>query len=43
MRELEDIFALQSEIAKKIAAELEATLSPQELERIEKAPTRSGL
>ncbi|MEE8383113.1 MAG: tetratricopeptide repeat protein, partial [Thermodesulfobacteriota bacterium] len=40
-REMEDIFVLQTDIAKKVAGELEATLSPQELERIEKTPTQN--
>jgi len=40
-RELEDIFSLQSEIAKQIAPELRAKLSSQEQEIIETIPTRN--
>lgn len=40
-RRLDDIFALQTEIAQRVARELEATLSPEEEERIEKRPTES--
>lgn len=40
-RELKDIFAIQSEIAKHIASALEATLTPDEKNRIEKKPTNS--
>ncbi len=40
-RKLEDIFALQSEIAKQIAQELKAKLSSQEQEIIETIPTRN--
>ena len=38
MRELtiEQIFSLQSEISKSIAAELKAVLTPEEIEKIEK-------
>jgi len=38
-RELNDIFAIQAELAKAIAAELQAVLSPQEKVRLEKPPT----
>ncbi len=38
-RDLKDIFAIQAEVAQKIAAALEATLSPFELEHINKQPT----
>jgi serine/threonine protein kinase/Tfp pilus assembly protein PilF len=38
-RELEDIFEIQSDVARKIAAELAAEFSPVERERIEKKPT----
>ena len=38
-RELADIFAIQSEIAKKIADQLQAKISPTEKAAIEKAPT----
>jgi TolB-like protein/Tfp pilus assembly protein PilF len=38
-RDLRDIFAIQAEVAQKIAAALEATLSPLELEHIAKEPT----
>lgn len=38
-RKLDDIFAIQSEIAQSIAAQLETELSPEELSRIALAPT----
>jgi TolB-like protein/class 3 adenylate cyclase/Tfp pilus assembly protein PilF len=38
-RDLADVFAIQSEIAKTIADQLEAKLSPQEKERVEEKPT----
>jgi serine/threonine-protein kinase len=38
-RDLADVFAIQSEIAKKIADQLEAKISPTEKAAIEKAPT----
>ena len=38
-RELEDVFAVQSEIAEQVAAALQATLTPQEATRIARAPT----
>jgi tetratricopeptide (TPR) repeat protein len=38
-RELKDIFEVQSDVAKQIAVALEAELSPEEKERIEKTPT----
>jgi serine/threonine-protein kinase len=38
-RELTSVFAIQSDVAQQIAAALEATLSPDELERIERTPT----
>jgi TolB-like protein len=37
--ELKDIFAIQSELARSIAAQLKAVLSPQEKARIGRAPT----
>jgi TolB-like protein/Flp pilus assembly protein TadD len=40
-RDLEDIFAIQSDIAKSIAKALEAELVPEERRRIEKQPTNS--
>jgi len=40
-RELKDIFAIQSEIAEQIASALEATLTQDEKDRIEKKPTTS--
>ncbi|MCH8025120.1 MAG: hypothetical protein IIB43_10500, partial [Candidatus Marinimicrobia bacterium] len=40
-RELTDIFAIQSEVARNIAAALKAILSPEEKERIEQPPTAS--
>ena len=39
-RELSDVFAVQSEIARKIADQLRATLSPQEQASIDAKPTR---
>jgi TolB-like protein len=36
-----DIFSLQSEVAQKIASELNAVITPQEKLRIEKLPTRN--
>lgn len=41
-RELTDVFAIQSELAREIASALKATLSPDEQERIEKKPTDNG-
>ena len=38
-RELKDVFAIQSEIAKRIASSLLAQLSPAEAARLEQAPT----
>jgi TolB-like protein len=38
-RDLADVFAIQSEIAKSIADQLEAKLSPAEKDAIERAPT----
>jgi serine/threonine-protein kinase len=38
-RDLADVFAIQSEIAKAIADQLQAKISPSEREAIEKAPT----
>ncbi len=40
-RDLTDIFAIQSDVAKKIAAALKAVLSPAERQRIEERPTES--
>ena len=40
-RQLEDVFAIQSEVAQRIAASLRAALSPEEKKRIEERPTRS--
>ncbi len=40
-RQLTDIFEIQSEVAKRIAAELKARMSADEKERIEKKPTES--
>lgn len=39
VRDLTDIFALQADLAKAIASELNATISPQEKLRIERRPT----
>ena len=38
-RDLADVFAIQSEIAKTIADQLQAKISPSEKAAIEKAPT----
>ncbi|EAR02914.1 helix-turn-helix domain-containing protein [Maribacter sp. HTCC2170] len=38
-QEIVDIFALQNDVAKKIAVSIEAVVTPAELERIEKKPT----
>ena len=38
-RSLDDIFAIQADVAKEIAGQLEAVLSPQEIEKIEYRPT----
>ncbi len=40
-RDLTDIFAIQSDVAKKIAAALKAVLSPEETQRLEQQPTES--
>ncbi len=38
-REAKDIFNLQNEVAKSIAAEIKAIITPEEAERIDKVPT----
>lgn len=38
---IEQIYSLQSEIARAIAAELKAVLTPEEIEKIEKRPTEN--
>lgn len=40
-REMRDVFAIQTDVAQRIAAALKAQLSPEETERIEKRPTSS--
>jgi len=40
-RELDDVFAVQSDIARRVVGSLEATLSPNERERILRQPTDS--
>jgi TolB-like protein/Tfp pilus assembly protein PilF len=40
-REIKDIFAIQSEVAQKIASSLKAKLSPEEKERIERKATQN--
>ena len=40
-REVEDVFALQNEVARKIADAIEATVTPAELKQIEKIPTEN--
>ena len=42
-REVGDVFALQNEVAKKIAAAIEVIVTPDELEQIEKKPTENLL
>ncbi len=40
-REVKDIFALQQEIAKDIASEIQAVITPEEEQRIDKIPTEN--
>jgi TolB-like protein/Tfp pilus assembly protein PilF len=40
-KEWKDIFSIQSDVAQKIANELEAILSPEEIQRIDKRPTEN--
>ncbi len=40
-RETKDIFALQQEIAKDVAEEIQAIITPEEVERLEKIPTKN--
>ena len=40
-REMKDIFSIQSEIANEIAMELKTKLSPEEINKIKKRPTRN--
>ncbi len=40
-REVTDIFALQNEVARKIAEAVEATVTPEEQEQIDKVPTEN--
>src|SRR5205085_11801865 len=41
-RDLTDVFAIQTDLAQKIANELQAKLSPTEKAQIEKKPTQNG-
>src|SRR5438552_12222988 len=41
-RDLTDVFAIQTDLAQKIAGELQAKLSPTEKAQIEKRPTKNG-
>jgi TolB-like protein/Tfp pilus assembly protein PilF len=41
-RELTDVFAIQTDLAQKIAGELKAKLSPDEKAQIERKPTENG-
>jgi TolB-like protein/Tfp pilus assembly protein PilF len=41
-RELTDVFAIQTDLAQKIASELRAKLSPSEKAQIERRPTENG-
>ena len=40
-RQLDDVFAVQSDVALRIAGALQATLSPEERQRVEKRPTEN--
>ncbi len=40
-RELKDIFALQNEVAKNIASQIQVFLTPDEIKRIEEVPTHN--
>jgi len=40
-REMKDVFQLQSEVAKSIASEIDAIITPEENKRIEKVPTKN--
>jgi tetratricopeptide (TPR) repeat protein len=40
-RQLDDVFAIQSEVAREVAAALEATLDPAQIARLENPPTDS--
>ncbi|WP_372650156.1 helix-turn-helix domain-containing protein [Draconibacterium sp.] len=40
-RDTEDIFTLQADVAKSIAEQIEAIVTPEEIQRIEKAPTKN--
>lgn len=40
-REMKDVFQLQSEVAKSIASEINAIITPEENKRIEKVPTKN--
>jgi len=42
-RDTKDIFALQADVAKNIAKQIEAIVTPEETKRIEKAPTNNLL
>ena len=41
-REITDVFAIQSDLASRIASALQANLSPGERARLQRSPTRSG-
>ena len=41
-RDLTDVFAIQTDLAQKIAAELKAKLSPSEKENMQRKPTENG-
>jgi TolB-like protein/Flp pilus assembly protein TadD len=41
-RDLTDVFAIQTDLAQKIAGELQAKLSPSEKQQIERKPTENG-
>src|SRR5262249_61389792 len=41
-RELTDVFAIQTDLAQKIASSLQAKLSPNEKERLDRQPTQNS-
>jgi Predicted integral membrane protein len=41
-RDLTDVFAIQTDLAQKIAASLQAKLSPNEKERLDRQPTQNS-
>jgi len=43
INQIEELFSIQSEIAQKVASEIEATITPEEKKLIEKIPTHSHI